>query len=134
MSSESSRRQQEQDAFNELQSYAKFQDKLSSRVIEEISGDDRRSSYPESIFSVNGARRSELRSSTGTFGSQSGNQLPYPIFIPQNATEYGRLCWARAFSPSLLSCGIEQQNFLRFLDSFNKSLEVGADLKSWLKH
>lgn len=64
-----------------------------------------------------------LGGSTPRNNGQPRPNLVHPIVIPLEASPT-RGSWGRTYSPSLMDCGIEQQGFLRFLDSFNKSLEV----------
>lgn len=52
-------------------------------------------------------------------------QLASPVILPQRRPENRQRGFIRAYAPSLDDCGIDQQTFLDFLDSFDKSIEVG---------
>ncbi|PSS15198.1 hypothetical protein M430DRAFT_20504 [Amorphotheca resinae ATCC 22711] len=94
-------------AFQEVQKYADFQRELSERVYDDI--------LKEGTY---GYPRSSL--DTSVFPSICHNFLPAPIIIPQQRSEGGKRAWTRAYAPSLLGCGIDQDTFLDFLDSYNQ--------------
>ncbi len=119
-------RHREEEAFRELQDYADFQKTPSSNVLNELSKDD----------SVSRSYSSELKAdsniNTGNHwydplnGARYTTQarLPCPIIISQKAVGSDGPGWVRTYSPALMDCGISQEHFLRFLDSFNESLQV----------
>lgn len=116
-SSEISQDQIDERAFQEVQKYADFQRELSERVYDDI--------LKEGTY---GYPRSSL--DTSVFPSICHNFLPAPIIIPQQRSEGGKRAWTRAYAPSLLGCGIDQDTFLDFLDSYNQVTKVSHSASS----
>ena len=56
--------------------------------------------------------------------STSQQRLSYPVIIPQHRPENKSRGWMRGYAPALMDCGIDQQSFLYFLDSFNEASKV----------
>ena len=50
--------------------------------------------------------------------------LPCPVIIPQRRPENQSRGWIRAYAPALMDCGIDQRQFLSFLDGFNEASKV----------
>ncbi|OBT64193.1 hypothetical protein VE03_06871 [Pseudogymnoascus sp. 23342-1-I1] len=46
--------------------------------------------------------------------------LSYPVVIPQRRPENKSRGWSRAYAPALEGCGIDQETFLSFIESFNR--------------
>ncbi|KFY01473.1 hypothetical protein V490_00897 [Pseudogymnoascus sp. VKM F-3557] len=52
--------------------------------------------------------------------NQGGSYLSYPVVIPQRRPENKSRGWSRAYAPALEDCGIDQETFLLFIESFNR--------------
>ncbi|MCJ1403601.1 hypothetical protein MMC11_006824 [Xylographa trunciseda] len=48
-------------------------------------------------------------------------RLIRPVIIPQRRPEDKSRGWLRAYAPALMDCGIDQDEFIYFLDSFNEA-------------
>ncbi|MCJ1393149.1 hypothetical protein MMC18_006021 [Xylographa bjoerkii] len=48
-------------------------------------------------------------------------RLACPVIIPQRRPEDKSRGWFRAYAPALMDCGIDQTEFITFLDSFNEA-------------
>jgi hypothetical protein len=57
-------------------------------------------------------------------------KLPYPIIIPQRRPGTKTRGFARAYPPDLLSFGIDQESFMRFLDNFQESSKASPWLNA----
>jgi hypothetical protein len=119
-------RRREEEAFNELQNYADFQKTLSSKVLDELSRD-----YSHSApYSPNFQASSNRSTGNSWYDPLNGaryttqGRLPCPVIISQKALGSDGPGWIRTYSPALMNCGISQEPFLKFLDSFNESLRV----------
>ncbi|KAN0092098.1 hypothetical protein V8E51_017945 [Hyaloscypha variabilis] len=126
-------RRREEEAFNELQNYADFQKALSSKVLDELSRDDSHEA-PYSTPNFNAISNRSLGNqwynpSDGARYTTRG-QLPCPIIISQKDPGFDGPGWVRTYSPALMDCGIPQQSFLKFLDSFNESLQFFPDMEA----
>ncbi|KAE9366861.1 hypothetical protein N431DRAFT_471892 [Stipitochalara longipes BDJ] len=125
-------RRREEEAFNELQNYADFQKALSSKVLDELSRDDSH----EAPYSPNFNAISNRSLGNQWYNPSDGaryttqGQLPCPIIISQKDPGPDGPGWVRTYSPALMDCGIPQQSFLRFLDSFNESLQFFPDMEA----
>ena len=56
--------------------------------------------------------------------------LPCPVVLPQRRPETKRRGFIRAYAPVLYDCGIDQQLFMKFLDDFDKAIEVSPLLST----
>ena len=148
-------KQEQLDAFNELQNYADFQYALSGKVLNDVSREDTSSatrepflplqdttSYaPQGMIGSPATREPFLplqdttsyapQGMTGSPALQRG-QLRWPIIIPQKDTLNGDSRWIRAYPRPLMNCGIDQQTFLNFLDSFEVHIKVVTTLATYL--
>lgn len=50
--------------------------------------------------------------------------LLWPIIISQCGPPDGNRCWPRAYPRPLANCGVDQDTFLNFLDSFELHMMV----------
>ena len=57
-------------------------------------------------------------------GARPLGRLRDPVILPQRRPENRSRGFVRAYAPCLNDCGIDQQTFMDFLDSFDKSIEV----------
>ncbi|KAH7403212.1 hypothetical protein BKA64DRAFT_776582 [Cadophora sp. MPI-SDFR-AT-0126] len=122
-STASTRRENELDALRELQNYADFQTSLSDKILDGVFGEDnpmvdgypQHSAYQDDYF-IPGSPEPNSRS------QPRKGALLYPVVIPQDDGHKNENLWPRAYIPSLMDSGIDQQSFLAFIDSFNQSL------------
>ena len=56
--------------------------------------------------------------------SRKANPLQSPVVIPMRDAEIHGSRLSRAYAPALEKCGINQNTFLHFIDSFNASISV----------
>jgi len=59
----------------------------------------------------------------------SPGKLPCPVILPQRRPRDKKRGFVRAYAPVLAGCGIDQQTFLDFLETFDKS----AEASQWLQ-
>jgi len=125
ITSDDADRRREQDAFNELQHYADFQNNLSSKVLDELSREESLSvqQSPNYLESNTNMRSTPQYWYDPTSGSRYETQgrLTCPIVISQRGPGNGP-GWVRTYALSLMECGITQRPFLKFLDAFNESI------------
>lgn len=57
-------------------------------------------------------------------------RLPYPVIIPQRRPGAKARGWARAYPPDLEGLGIEQDTFLRFLQSYEDAQQASPWLRT----
>ena len=51
-------------------------------------------------------------------------RLSCPVIIPQRRPEDKSRGWLRAYAPALMECGIDQAEFISFIESFNEASKV----------
>ncbi|MCJ1417898.1 hypothetical protein MMC32_004243 [Xylographa parallela] len=56
-----------------------------------------------------------------TIPSLTSGRLPFPVIIPQRRPEDKSRGWLRAYAPALMECGIDQAEFISFIESFNEA-------------
>jgi hypothetical protein len=56
--------------------------------------------------------------------SPTAGTLEMPVVLPQRRPKNKERGFVRAYAPMLETCGIEQQEFLDFLDGFGKAIQV----------
>ncbi|MCJ1434237.1 hypothetical protein MMC27_003604 [Xylographa pallens] len=56
-----------------------------------------------------------------TMPSSTSGRLPLPVIIPQRRPEDKSRGWLRAYAPALMECGIDQAEFISFIESFNEA-------------
>jgi hypothetical protein len=56
--------------------------------------------------------------------SPVAGKLEMPVILPQRRPKSKERGFVRAYAPMLQTCGIEQQDFLDFLDGFGKAIQV----------
>lgn len=123
VSNDTDQQRREQEAFDELQNYADFQNDLSSKVLDDISQHDVSMTYDvpslpaKSTFnySPHYPRRAKLQ---------------LPIIISQEDTQNGEGCWVRAYPRPLMEFGIDQNTFSNFLDAFDVHIKVRSAFSS----
>ncbi|RFU24020.1 hypothetical protein B7463_g12323, partial [Scytalidium lignicola] len=54
--------------------------------------------------------------------------LPRPVIIPQRRPQNKSRGWYRAYAPALMNCGIDQDTFVSFIESFNKASQASPYL------
>ncbi len=128
MSAEGARKRLEEEAFNELQNYADFQDFLCSKVLDDLEAESiAPPDYESSLLpnqSLDARYLPSLLTTDETSLRLSKSRLSCPIIIPQEISDSGTCSWSRIYAPSLMECGINQTSFLEFLDSFNEFVKV----------
>lgn len=114
-------------AFLDLQHYADFQAVLSKRLCDDLDRDETYSSLQPRILlenDVGGDFPFQKYQHPPLTISPAKPQLPSPVVIPvKRAEDHGRRL-VRAYAPSLMECGINQNTFLHFIDTFNASIRV----------
>ncbi|MCJ1283117.1 hypothetical protein MMC26_002444 [Xylographa opegraphella] len=53
--------------------------------------------------------------------AMTSGHLACPVIIPQRRPEDKSRGWVRAYAPALMDCGIDQAEFISFIDSFNEA-------------
>lgn len=106
-----------------MQNYANFQSDLSTRVLDDISRDqlglnDEALRWSTDDHDFEG---STLNSDQFQFGA-----LLRPVIIHQQQNSFGNYFWSRNYDPILEQCGLAQQSFSEFIDSFNQYLKVSS--------
>jgi hypothetical protein len=134
--SKATQAQIDEQAFQEVQNYADFQRSLSKRVHDDIlkEGSASNPGYPGSSLSHVDPFRDYLSKEPyqdatldpALFAQTSQGHLPSPIVIPQRIYEDTERCWAKAYAPSISQSGIDQVDFLDFIDSFNEATRVSG--------
>ncbi|KAG4439018.1 hypothetical protein IFR05_005482 [Cadophora sp. M221] len=128
IAADAKQRNREIEAFQELQSYADFQNALSEKVLNDLAMEDDSTSHGfQQQFKYDGSAQYPFNSHYGSQSQLRQALLPYPVIIPQHLHQEGH-GWPRTYSPSLMNCGIGQQAFLNFIDSFNESLKLSPQL------
>jgi hypothetical protein len=56
-------------------------------------------------------------------------RLLCPVIIPQRRPENKERGFIRAYAPALLECGIDEETFLKFIDSLNQATKVSLPSK-----
>ncbi|MCJ1314940.1 hypothetical protein MMC15_000254 [Xylographa vitiligo] len=56
-----------------------------------------------------------------TLPSMTSGRLSCPVIIPQRRPEDKSRGWLRAYAPALMECGIDQTEFISFIESFNEA-------------
>ncbi|MCJ1377864.1 hypothetical protein MMC17_000960 [Xylographa soralifera] len=56
-----------------------------------------------------------------TLPSMTSGRLSCPVIIPQRRPEDKSRGWLRAYAPALMECGIDQAEFIHFIESFNEA-------------
>jgi hypothetical protein len=56
--------------------------------------------------------------------SPIAGELEMPVILPQRRPKNKERGFVRAYAPMLQTCGIDQQQFLDFLDGFGKAIKV----------
>ncbi|CZR55857.1 uncharacterized protein PAC_05745 [Phialocephala subalpina] len=124
VSPDSDQKRREQEAFNELQNYADFQNVLSTKVLNDLSREDVSMAYDGPSMSRKPAINFEPRRVA------SAQRLQWPIIIPQRDPRNGDNSWNRAYPQPLIGCGIDQQTFLNVLDSFDLHMRLSTQLEA----
>jgi hypothetical protein len=57
-------------------------------------------------------------------------RLPYPVLLPQRRPKDRTRGFIRAYAPALEPCGIDQKQWLAFLDTFEKSSQANPWIKA----
>ncbi|KAE8441870.1 hypothetical protein EG329_004225 [Mollisiaceae sp. DMI_Dod_QoI] len=125
VSQEEEQRRREQEAFNELQNYADFQNVLSNKVLNDLSGEDVSMIYDAPPPPRKRTLDYGLQRMAPAQRVRSG-QLQWPIIIPQRDPQNGDSTWVRAYPQTLMECGIDQQEFLSILDSFDFHMKLST--------
>jgi hypothetical protein len=114
-------------AFIALQHYADFQAVLSKRLCDDLDRVEIYSSLQPRILLENDVVEGDFpfqKYAHPPLTISPANQLPSPIVIPvKKAEDHGRRL-VRAYAPSLMECGINQNTFLHFIDTLNASIRV----------
>lgn len=113
-------------AFIELQQYADFQNILSKKLCDDLDKDEIYSSRQPPLLLENDAVEGDFpfqkyHHPALTISHQKP-QLPSPVVIPVRKAEDHGSRLVRAYAPSLMECGINQNTFLHFIDTFNASI------------
>ncbi|CAG8981807.1 hypothetical protein HYALB_00004750 [Hymenoscyphus albidus] len=99
----------DQAAYEEVQQYADFQRDFSERVSQ------------DATYNPGSTSWSDTRAPAGYASNSGRGPLHKPVLIPQ---EDGRSGWIRAYTSSLQDAGVNQPDFLNFLDILNRSCSI----------
>jgi hypothetical protein len=115
-------------AFRELQQYADFQSVLSQRLCAEIDMDEPvyQSIDPQLLEKghVAGPNLTPGHIHPALQTPISHHGLRSPVVIAAKTRNHEIEGWERAYAPSLMECGIDQNTFLHFIDTFNDTIQV----------
>ncbi|KAF5867918.1 uncharacterized protein Bfra_007114oa [Botrytis fragariae] len=117
----------DEDAYQDLQAYADYQNNLSDRISADIERDENYRKY----LTAN-PRAQPMRNTYEQDVSFYSHELPdqriqaarglsCPIILPQRRPEAQSRGIIRAYSLELAGCGIDQDTFLDFIDDFNEA-------------
>ncbi|KAF7896746.1 uncharacterized protein EAF01_009149 [Botrytis porri] len=117
----------DEDAYQDLQAYADYQNTLSDRISADIGRDENYRKY----LTAN-PRAQPMRNAYERDVSFYSHELPEqriqparglscPVILPQRRPEAQSRGIIRAYSLELAGCGIDQDTFLDFIDDFNEA-------------
>jgi hypothetical protein len=132
--SQSKQLQKDAQAFQDLQKYADFQNVLSRRLCDGLDVDETYSPINPLLLpasdNINGCFSHKQHIHRALPAPLQRPCLSCPVVIPEKMGVDGHHCWERAYAPSLAECGIDQNTFLHFIDTFNETIKVGFSLLS----
>lgn len=131
---DNSQAQLDERAFQEVQNYADFQKMLSERVNDDIirEGAHPALTYTPTTPTFKHSPSLQPYLDRALFASISQRILPSPVVIPQRRSENGKMAWTRAYAPVFWQCGISQEEFFKFIDSYNQIIEVSNAALAWI--
>lgn len=100
--------------------------RISTKQLDSVHEDSNESETqpPPAYSEIDVAQQAEApSSSTNLRTSPAAGRLPYPVVLPQRRPGNSQRGFVRAYAPALGQCGIDQDAFLDFLDTFQKSCE-----------
>lgn len=115
-------------AFLELQQYADFQNVLSQRLCDDIDRDEPwfQSIDPQLLEEshIDGSAFQSGHIHPALEAPDTHQGLLKPVMITAKMRNHDLEGWERAYPPSLMDCGIDQNTFLHFIDNFNETIKV----------
>lgn len=129
------RHSNDEDAYQDLQAYADYQNALSDRIKADIERDENYRKYLTATPRAQATRNTYERDVS--FYShelpdqriQPARGLSCPVILPQRRPESQSRGIIRAYSPELADCGIDQDTFLDFIDDFNEAHKVSCNIR-----
>ncbi|KAM0316370.1 hypothetical protein ACHAO8_003151 [Botrytis cinerea] len=121
------RHSNDEDAYQDLQAYADYQNALSDRINTDMERDENYRKYLTATPRAQ-AMRNTYERDVSFYSHELPDQriqpargLSCPVILPQRRPESQSRGIIRAYSPELADCGIDQDTFLDFIDDFNEA-------------
>ena len=113
--------------FLEIQRYADFQTSLSQKGYDDLDRNGIFSSHKPQILLEKDLFKEDppkQKYEDTNHNSRKANPLQSPVVIPMRNAEIHGSRLSRAYAAVLENCGINQNTFLHFIDTFNASIKV----------